>query len=164
MNLGKCSGSLLASCAVVLIASGCGESVQGTATPDIDREDPLVVIETALETMFTWRPAEDESGAAALERAAPYLGPELGSQTVVSQPGPGSQWEQWKRDQATVRADAAFLADEHPPDSDDTVHRVLSIRQSATTPNDLLIDENEHVAWAIATRGDDGWRLTSLQF
>ncbi|WP_443217092.1 oxidoreductase, partial [Rhodococcus sp. YH1] len=42
------SGSLLASCAVVLIASGCGESVQGTATPDIDREDPLVVIETAL--------------------------------------------------------------------------------------------------------------------
>ncbi|MXQ78614.1 hypothetical protein GSM98_20880 [Rhodococcus rhodochrous] len=164
MKRGKASLLVLMSSAGVLIVSGCGENIQGTATPDIDREDPLVVIETALETMFTWRPAEDESGAAALERAAPYLGPDLASQTGVAQPGPGSQWEQWKLDEAIVRADAVFLADEHPPDNDETVHRVVSITQSATTPNDLLIDENEHIAWAIATRDEDGWRLTSLQF
>lgn len=164
MRFGGRSGMLVASCTAVLLTSGCGETVQGTAVQEIDREDPLVVIETALETMFTWKPAEDASGDDALERAAPYLGSELASQTSGTTPGPGSQWEQWRLDEATVRADAVFLADEHPPDDDQTVHRVVSIRQSATTPNDLLIDENEHTAWVIATRGTDGWRLDSLQF
>ncbi|WP_068155040.1 hypothetical protein [Rhodococcus phenolicus] len=163
MRFGSQTGLLVAALTAALV-SGCGETVQGTAAPQIDRDDPLAVIEIALETMFTWNPAQDASGADALERAAPYLGPELASQTNVAEPGAGSQWEQWKNDEATVHADAVFLADEHPPDDDHTVHRVVSIRQSATTPNDVLIDENEHTAWVVATKGSDGWRLDSLQF
>ncbi|WP_128642438.1 hypothetical protein [Rhodococcus opacus] len=161
----RAAGFAVVVAAAALVASGCGDSVSGTAAPEIDRGDPLAVIETALETMFTWNPTRDASGADALERARPYLGPDLASSTAgESQPGPGSQWEQWKHDEATVRAEALFLADEHPPDNDHTVHRVVTIRQSATTPNNLVLDENEHTAWVVATKGPDGWRLDSLQF
>ena len=65
-------------------------------------------------------------------------------------PGSGSQWEQWRAGGATIAAQAYFVADETPPNSDDQMHRVVVIVQSALNADGRLIDEIRHTAWVTA--------------
>ena len=75
----------------------------------------------------------DASPDAAYQRAAIYLSGDLAKQADnAPKPRPGSQWEQWRADGATIAAQAYFVADETPPNSDDQMHRVVVIVQSAT--------------------------------
>jgi hypothetical protein len=129
-----------------------------------DISDPDKVIALALVTMFTWNPTGDASPSTAYERAAIYLTNDLAKQIGAAEPGPGSQWEQWRTNQATIAAKAYVVADETPPNSDDQMHRVVVIVQSATTADHRLIDEIKYTAWVVATRSNAGWRVASIQF
>ncbi|MHC9293568.1 hypothetical protein ACRCUN_13930 [Mycobacterium sp. LTG2003] len=147
-------------------ASGCALDPLPVATPaDVDRSDPDQVIANAMQTMFTWNPTRDASPNAAYERAAIYLSDDLAKQAdSAAEPRPGSQWDQWRLDNATVAAQAYFVVDETPPNSADEMHRVVVIVQSAMTEDRRLIDEIRHTAWITATNSDDGWRVTSIEF
>lgn len=150
---------------VGFIPAGCASDPLPTPTTAADLHNPDQVIVTAMETMFTWNTASDPSPAAAYKRAAMYLTGDLAKQAdKAPQPGPGSQWEQWRANSATIAAQAYLMADETPPNSGDEVHRVVVIIQSATTADHRLIDEIRHTAWVIAKRSNDGWRVNDIQF
>lgn len=131
---------------------------------DANLSDPDTVIRDALETMFTWAPAEEDSPAAAYARAGVYLSDALaGEASTVTVPGPGTQWQEWRANNAIVEATAYLLADETPTNSADQRHRVAVVVQSATV-NGSLIDEIRRTAWVVADRSDSNWRVTSMQF
>jgi len=156
-------------CAVtvgLLPVAGCAsDALPLTNTTNVDLSDPDQVIANAMETMFTWNPTRDASPDTAYQRAAIYMSADLGKQADQgTTPGGGSQWEQWRADGAEITAKVYFVADETPPDSDDLVHRVVVVVQSATTQDHRLIDEIRHTAWVQAAKSNNGWRVTSIQF
>jgi hypothetical protein len=156
-------------CAVMLglvPAAGCAsDPLPEASSGKVDLSDPDQVIANALQTMFTWKPSVDDSADAAYRRAAIYLSDNLAREAEnAPAPGAGSQWEQWRADGATVDAQAYFVADETPPNSEDQVHRVVVVIQSALTSDSRLIDEIRHTAWVTADKSGDGWRVTSIQF
>jgi hypothetical protein len=148
-------------------AAGCASDPLPPAErpTKVDLSDPDEVIANALQTMFTWKPTRDASPDDAYQRAAIYLSGDLANQADNTPgPRPGSQWEQWRAGGATIDAQAYFVADETPPNSDDQMHRVVVIIQSALTADRRLIDEIRHTAWVTADNSDDGWRVTSIEF
>jgi hypothetical protein len=156
-------------CAVmvsIIPVAGCAsDPLPVASTTDIDLSDPDQVIANALTTMFTWNPKRDASPDTAYKRAAIYLSGDLAKQADrASTPGPGSQWEQWRAERASIIAKVYFVADEAPPNADDVVHRVVVIVQSATTEDNRLIDEIRHTAWVVSNKSSNGWRVTSIQF
>lgn len=147
-------------------AAGCRSDELPTPSPtNVDLSDPDEVIANALQTMFTWNPTLDASSNAAYQRAAIYLSGDLAKQADnAPKPRAGSQWEQWRADGATIAAQAYFVADETPPNSDDQMHRVVVIVQSAMTADRRFIDEIRYTAWVTAGNSNDGWRVTSIEF
>jgi hypothetical protein len=157
---------LLAILMFLVWTTGCASDPLPVAdTTNLDLSDPDQVIANALTTMFTWNPAKEESPDVAYRRAAGYMTGDLASQAEhMTTPGPGSQWDQWRSDGASVTAKVYFLADETPPNSDDVVHRVAVVVQSAATSDNRLIDEIRHTAWVTADKSNNGWRVTSIEF
>lgn len=159
---------LLVCLTIVVIGpiTGCAsDPLPITNTKDVDLSDPDEVIANALTTMFTWRPTQDASTDAAYQRAAVYLSGDLVKQgEQITAPRPGSQWDQWRADGASITAKVYFLADETPPNSDDVAHRVVVVVQSAATEDNRLIDEIRHTAWVTVNKANNGWRVTSIKF
>lgn len=151
---------------VGLLGAGCTSDRRPPSwDSNVDRSNPDAVIATALETMFTWKPAEEQSSSVAYKRAGIYLSNELASQgDDVPPPGDDSQWSQWRAEGVSVAAKAYFVADETPPDSDSEIHRVVVVIQSATTQDNRLVDEIRHTVWVTAKKYDDGWLVTSIKF
>lgn len=150
---------------VVPVTACASDPLPVADTSNVDLSDPDQVIADALTTMFTWRPTKDASPDASYRRAAVYLSGDLAKQAEqTTKPGPGSQWDQWRADGATVTAKVYFLADETPPNSADVTHRVVVVVQSAATSDNRLIDEIRHTAWVTANKSNNGWRVTSIEF
>ena len=150
--------------AVLLLAGCASDPLPQQAAVTADLSDPGQVITHAMETMFSWDPTREDSPSAAYQRAAPYLTSGLAGQHGAAAPGPGSQWAQWRADGATLTAKAYFVADETPPNTDDQVHHVVVIVQSASTADHRLIDEIRQTAWVVAERSGGGWHVSSIQF
>jgi hypothetical protein len=155
-------------CLVIVVlapVTGCSSDAVPTPTAaDVDLSNPDTVIANALTTMFTWDPTKDASPDVAYRRAAVYLSGDLAGQGEQSAPGPGSQWKQWAADGASVTAKVYFLSDETPPNSDEVMHRVVTVAQTVATSDHRLIDEIRHTAWVTATKSDNNWRVSSIQF
>lgn len=160
--------SVLICLTIVVVApiTGCASDPLPIAdVTNVDLSDPDQVIADAMTTMFTWNPTKDASPDAAYKRAAIYLSGDLAKQGEQSTaPGPGSQWDQWRADGASITAKVYFVADETPPNSDEVAHRVVTVVQSAATEDNRLIDEIRHTAWVVANKSNNGWRITSIQF
>ena len=84
--------------------AGCASDPLPVATSaNVDLSDPDQVIANAMETMFTWSPTGESSPDAAYKRASVYLAGDLPKQGGQARaPGPGSQWEQWRADGASM--------------------------------------------------------------
>ena len=150
---------------LIPVAGCASDPLPEASSTNVDLSDPDQVIANALQTMFNWKPTIDASPNAAYQRAAIYLSGDLAKQADnAPEPRRGSQWEQWRADGATIAAQAYFVADETPPNSDDQVHRVVVIVQSALTADGSLIDEIRYTAWVTASKSNDGWRVTSIEF
>lgn len=160
--------SVLVCLAIVVIApiTGCAsDPLPVGESTNVDLSDPDDVITNAMATMFTWNPTREESPDSAYRQAAIYLSGDLVGQSDQStDPGPGSQWQQWRADGAAITAKVYLLADETPPNTDDVMHRVVAIVQTAATEDNRLIDEIRHTAWVVANKSNNGWRITSIQF
>lgn len=162
----RIAAAVFAAMLCLIPAAGCAsDPLPVASSTNVDLSDPDQVIANALQTMFTWNPTRDASTNAAYQRAAIYLSDDLAKQADnAPEPGPGSQWELWRADGATITAQAYFVDDETPPNSDDQMHRVVVIVQSAMTADRRLSDEIRHTAWVTATKSNDGWRVSSIEF
>jgi hypothetical protein len=54
-------------------------------------------LKTAIDTLFTWRPAFDTSAAAAFQRARPYVTPEVLPVLIDLEDEPPAQWDEWAK-------------------------------------------------------------------
>lgn len=155
-------------CLVIVVmvpVTGCrSDAVPISTAAEADLSNPDTVITNALTTMFTWDPTKDASPDVAYQRAAAYMSSDLAGQGGQSAPGPGSQWKQWAADGAAVTAKVFFLGDETPPNSDTLMHRVVVVAQTVATSDNRLIDQIRHTAWVTATKTNNEWRVTSIQF
>jgi hypothetical protein len=155
-------------CLVIVVmvpVTGCrSDPVPVSTAADADLSNPNTVIANALTTMFTWDPTKDASPDVAYQRAAVYMSGDLAGQGGQSAPGPGSQWKQWAADGAAITAKVYFLGDETPPNSDTLMHRVVVVAQTVATSDNRLIDQIRHTAWVTATKTNNEWRVTSIQF
>jgi hypothetical protein len=159
--------SLVVCLVIVVMApvTGCrSDPVPVSTAADADLSNPNTVIANALTTMFTWDPTKDASPDVAYQRAAVYMSGDLAGQGGQSAPGPGSQWKQWAADGAAITAKVYFLGDETPPNSDTLMHRVVVVAQTVATSDNRLIDQIRHTAWVTATKTNNEWRVTSIQF
>ena len=156
----------LAGLATLMLCTACASDPLPVAdTADLDLSDPDQVITDALTAMFTWNPAQENSPDVAYRRAGVYLTGDLANQAdQMTTPGPGSQWDQWRSEHASITAKVYFVADETPPDSDDVAHRVAVVIQSVTTPDNRLIDEIRHTVWVTANKSAGSWRITGIEF
>lgn len=166
-------GGILAALAAVIAAfamvlGGCGTDAPtgGTDADDNTPAEARDVILTALETMYTWSPAKDESTLDAYQRALPYLGQELqaGKDNRVER-GNSVWWQQWKRQQAEVTAEVMLIPTGHPEDTDTRVERSVMVTLTVTKPDGTEIEKNTlRIERVVAEKGDDGWRVEEISF
>lgn len=131
----------------------------GAAAEDEDpRRDPQWVMVQAGQALFTWHPVTDANRGAATERAAEYLAPELVHATPSIQPG--QQWQQWREEGAVINAQARVLSEEHPPDTDTMVWRVVEVVQSKATGSGMQRVEPSTTVWMACEKQPDGtWKV-----
>jgi len=125
------------------------------------------VTSAALETMFTYRPAEGLDPRRAFEAATPLLEPEFARSgapaATALAPVTPDMWGHWRDQHITVTASARATADDHPADTAARAARVVtvSMQPSDGTPPLRL------VVFAVAhyTQTDEGvrWLLSNVQ-
>jgi hypothetical protein len=155
---------LVAAMSAICLVVGCGSRIEGTAVAAVERfDDPTELIVHAVQTMFGWHPATDTSSADAFARAAPYLEGELAAQTRVGPDEGGAQWKKWADAKATTSVEAALASDEHPPDTADTVHRVVLVTVTIVAPGDKPLETIEFTAWTTARKTVQGWLVNEIE-
>ncbi|MCC3318312.1 hypothetical protein [Nocardia africana] len=125
------------------------------------------VTSAALQTMFTYRPAEGLDPRRAFEAATPLLDPEFARSgapaAIALVPVTADMWERWRDLHVTVTATARPTADDHPADTASRAARVVtvSMHPSDSTPALRL------VVFAVAHRTQTGngarWLLSNVQ-
>lgn len=167
-------GGILAALAALITAfavvlAGCGSDDGPTAGTDADDTTPTEardVILKALETMYTWSPAKDESTLDAYNRALPYLGQELqaGKDNRTAR-GNTVWWQQWKKQQAEVTAEVLLIPSGHPEDTETEVQRSVMVIMTVTKPDGTEIEKNTlRIDRVVAKKGSDGWRVEEISF
>ena len=146
---------------------GCAEQIEGTAVPAAYAvetfDDPTELIVHAMEVMFEWRPGSDASTADAFARANPYLSADLAAQTRSGPDEGGAQWQKWADAKANAQVEAVIASDEHPPDTADSVQRVVLIAVTIVTPDGRPLDTYDFTAWVSAGKTPQGWRVDEIE-
>lgn len=119
-----------------------------------------------LTVAYTWYPASDASQGDAYERARPWFSDALASTFVneVPERGPGIQWERWAHAGATVIADVILGCSGCPPDTDNVIHRVATINQTAITDDKVEKVTPTTTLWVTVTRVGDRWLIDSIRY
>lgn len=160
---------VIASCSVIVLAAGCGSSPEPQLGNDRNTApaQALSAIRSALEQMYSWRPEQDSSRAAGYERARPYLTAELAAQQAQLPPrGNGAQWERWKLQRATVKAQAAVVDSDHPPDGPDRIVRTVIVTQRVLGADGRELEKQAPltIAHVMAVRNEHGWQVGELKY
>lgn len=138
------------------------------APPDPGSATPDAVTEQALQTMFTWNPASDISGADAFARATPWLTerlarPDAAAARNTARPIPN--WDYWKTRGIRITAHVELSCSGCSPDTADRVQRTATIIQTAVAADGRsAVIETPITAWVTVIRQDDGWRVDELGF
>lgn len=172
-------GLLSAAVCVLVTATSCSSGGHSSATSSarqcaamfpapFDRVDACSaesVMTAALTTVFSYRPAEHLTAAAAFTAAAPLMDPEFAARAepaaAVLVPITPVMWRQWTAHAVTVTAGVRVTTDEHPPDTATSVARVLAVTQRPSDNTPAV----EFTVYARAGRSDPGraWRITDLE-
>lgn len=175
-------------CAAMLLA-GCGDDNQPALEPDhahgppvdvpapelpplpapfenVDQYSPEAVMEAAVETMFSWRPATDASPADAAQRARPLMEQRYYERAhsgfLVLAPVIGSEWDRWKSEDATdTRVEVEVTSDRHTPDQQATHARVLVVTADVVNDEGDTVGTKKFTVYAsVSLMGV--WRLSDL--
>jgi hypothetical protein len=136
--------------------------------PDPGSASPDAVTEQALQTMFTWNPASDVSGADAFARATPWLTariarPDAAAARNTTRPTPN--WDYWKTRGIRITAHVELSCSGCSPDTAERVQRTATIMQTAVAADGrTAVIETPITAWVTVIRQDDGWRVDELGF
>jgi hypothetical protein len=149
---------------IAAIAVGCVNASGGSYSVDVDRHNPSAVIQSAMQTLFSWQPGVDKSPVAAFDRARPLMSVSLAAQELsLTTADAGTQWQQWASDRTIITAQAEIVPDEHPIDTPDTVRRVVAVTLTIANPAPAPQDAVHFTVWVTAVNTPDGWRVDSVQ-
>lgn len=183
------AGTAAVAAAAILFASGCGndqggpstETVPGEATvdagqgrgplpspslKDVPADDPVALIVTMCETVFTRDAVTEMSYSDSYRRAKDLMAPKLAAELFKSSGPvrPFPQWVQWQRQQARVTGDCAVTNAEHPADTDASVSRVLAVTETVE-PSSSSEESSQDQSWVVYATGtnDHGtWRVSQF--
>ncbi|MDZ7914396.1 hypothetical protein ACIGGF_10450 [Rhodococcus sp. NPDC078407] len=155
-----------------LDAGGPTTSLPAPSTPDlpqafagVDQTDPEQVMLAAATTLFSYTPADEPNQLAAAKRAQPLFDERYYADNAASfialAPITGNQWQDWAQAGARVIAVAAIGGDDHPADQSGRVSRVVTVTQTATTPDGKTLGTNTFAAYFTATKLGV-WRINAV--
>ena len=149
---------------IAAMAVGCVNASRGPYSPNVDRHNPSAVVQSAVQTLFSWRPGVDDSPVDAFDRARPLMSVSLAAQELsLTTADAGTQWQQWASNRTIITAEAEILPDEHPIDTPDTVRRVVAVTLTIANPAPAPQDAIHFTMWVTAVNTPDGWRVDSVQ-
>ncbi|MFE3757934.1 hypothetical protein ACFXO9_26805 [Nocardia tengchongensis] len=131
----------------------------------IDACSPSAVAVAAIQTTFTYRPAQQADQGSSFRAAAPLMDAALAARwdagATVLAPVTASQWQSWREGGVTIVASARLGADDHPPDTGVSFERVAAV----TLQPDHAGPEIDLTAFVRAGRPDSsaGWRVSALE-
>jgi len=150
---------LFLTCALAL--TGC--STDATAEKSGMPEGAQKVLDSALETMFSWRPAFDASPGAALQRATIYVTPEVVPQLIDLQDEMPKDWALWKEKRATVTPSFYFSG---VPGADDnyTQHkRWVTVTQTVRDINGQFLGDFRFTLRPVVVSFTNGeWLISEI--
>ncbi|MBX9151956.1 hypothetical protein [Rhodococcus qingshengii] len=135
------------------------------SNPDTDAAEDTV--RQALSVAFTWYPATDRSPTDAYARAQNWFTESLAESLLVdvhTERGPGAQWGQWASDNAKIVADVNVGCSGCPPDTDNLIHRVASIHQTAITGNETTPVTPDTTVWITLTKDGGEWLIDNIRY
>lgn len=135
------------------------------ANPDSDAAEDTV--RQALSVAFTWYPATDRSPTDAYVRARSWYTKSLAATLLVdvhTERGPGAQWRQWASDNAKVVADVSVGCSGCPEDTDTTINRVATIKQTAIVGASTTTVKPDTTVWVTLAREGDRWLIDDIRY
>ncbi|WP_156150364.1 hypothetical protein [Gordonia sihwensis] len=132
-----------------------------------DRNDPLALIVTMCETVFTRDAGTEKGYSDSYRRAKPLMTAalvgELLKPATVERPFP--QWVRWQNEKAWIQGDCAVTSSEHPEDTATSVARVLSVTEVAHPADDpdSTTTTRDWVVYATASKGGSGWQVSQFR-
>lgn len=143
------------------------------AEPPAPTSAAAQIEETALlatRAVFSWRPGVDASPSDAYARARPWFTTGLAERTIVSERperGPGVEWEQWAADGAVIEPRVTVGCSGCPPDTENTIYRVVTVRQDVfdDTGHTVSTIEPDTTVWLTFVREDNGnWLIDEFRY
>ncbi|MEU6586549.1 hypothetical protein [Nocardia sp. NPDC046763] len=126
----------------------------------LDRNDPAAVAVAAVQAVFDWHPERGETGPeTAAHRAAPLFSVR-GGEDYKPYPIPRPTWQTWMDEKATVTAQTAIGAEQHPVDTDARWQRKTATTLTITAPGKPPITMT--VISLITTQKQPVWTTTQL--
>lgn len=124
-------------------------------------------IPETIRTMFDWHFAEDDTPAAAVDRARDYLTADWIKETEDTWTGltdaSSGQWAEWKQHGAVnTQVKVTESEDERPADSDTTVYRGYTVNQRFTTDEDRLVSTRDFQIFTVSSLVDGKWKIAYL--
>ncbi|WP_032385501.1 hypothetical protein [Rhodococcoides fascians] len=120
-----------------------------------------------LTVAFTWYPSVDSSQNDAYTRAQEWMTEQLRARTAtgaVTDKGPGAQWTQWALQHAKVIAEVTVGCSGCPEDTDTTVHRAATIKQTAVTDVGTDTVDPDTTVWVTIVRQNDRWLIDDIRY
>ncbi len=135
--------------------------------PGDDGNDPLALLVTMCETVFTRDAGTEKSYSDSYRRAKPLmtaaLAKDLLKPATVERPFP--QWVRWQNEKAWIQGRCTVTTSEHPVDTPTSVARVLAVTETAHPGSDAdsTTTTQDWVVYATAGKGDDGWQVSQFR-
>lgn len=150
---------LFLTCAMALTGCSADATTQKSGTPEGAQE----VLDAALKTMFSWRPAFDASPGAALQRATIYVTPEVVPQLTDLQDEMPKDWALWRDKRATVTPTFSFAS---VPGSDDGYTertRWVTVTQTVTDIEGRFVGDYRFTLRPVVVSFANGeWRISEI--
>lgn len=120
-----------------------------------------------LTVAFTWYPATDTTQNDAYGRAQEWLTDKLAARMVIdarTERGPSVQWDKWTQQQAKVIADVSVECSGCPQDTDTTIHRVATIKQTAIADSSTVTVKPDTTVWVTLVEEGDRWLIDDIRY
>lgn len=141
---------------------------------DIEPTEPPTEAQTAeeiarqgLTVAFTWYPATDTTQNDAYGRAQEWLTDKLAARMIIdarTERGPSVQWDKWAQQQAKVIADVSVECSGCPQDTDTTIQRVATIKQTAIADSSTATVKPDTTVWVTLVKEGDRWLIDDIRY
>jgi hypothetical protein len=120
-----------------------------------------------LTVAFTWYPATDTTQNDAYGRAQEWLTDKLAARMIIearTERGPSVQWDKWAQQQAKVIADVSVECSGCPQDTDTTIQRVATIKQTAIADGSTATVKPDTTVWVTLVKEGDRWLIDDIRY